>query len=82
LALTPEALKARVGHDYDNQLAFIEGMRAALGNDTDFNPRYVDVRGKDGKFAQQGNNKVIVPKNITTVQYLIWAYGVSYVCHL
>jgi hypothetical protein len=27
---TPAALKERVGHDYNNQLSFIEGMRAVM----------------------------------------------------
>ncbi len=67
-----------MGHDYDNQLAFIEGMRAVIGDDPDFNPRFVDKRGKDGKFSKISNTKVAVPKNVTTIQYLIWGYGVSY----
>ncbi len=75
---TPEALKERVGHDYNNQLSFIEGMRAVCGHDPDFNPRFIDKRGKDGQFTSHSKNKVVVPKNIVTVQYLIWAYGVSY----
>ncbi len=67
-----------MGHDYNNQLSFIEGMRVVCGHDPDYDPRFVDKRGKDGKFVNQTNSKVVVPKNITTVQYLAWAYGVSY----
>jgi hypothetical protein len=78
LADTPEALKERVGHDYNNQLSFIEGMRAVVGHDPAFNPRFVDKRGKDGKFTEHSSAKVTVPKNVTTVQFLVWAYGVSY----
>jgi hypothetical protein len=65
-----DALKASVvGHDYDNQLAlFIEGKRAVIGDDSDFNPRFVDVRGKDGTISKHANSKVAVPKNITTIQ--------------
>jgi hypothetical protein len=53
-------------------------MRAVIGNDADFNPRFVDKRGKDGKFSILSKTKVTVPKNVTTIQYLIWGYGVSY----
>ncbi len=53
-------------------------MRVVCGHDPDYNPRFLDKRGKDGKFVNQTNTKVVVPKNITTVQYLAWAYGVSY----
>ncbi len=74
----PEALKERVGHDYKNQLSFIEVMQAVNGHDPDFNPRFTDKRGKDGKFTNISKAKVSVPKNVTTVQFLIWAYGVSY----
>ena len=62
LADTPEALKERVGHDYNNQLSFIEGMRAVVGHDPDFNPRFVDKRGKDGKFTEHSKAKVTVPR--------------------
>ncbi len=78
LADTPEALKERVGHDYNNQLSFIEGMRAVVGHDPDFNPRFVEKRGTDGKFTELSTAKVTVPKNVTTMQYLVWAYGMSY----
>jgi hypothetical protein len=78
LSDTSEVLKERVGHDYNNQLAFIEGMRAVCGHDPDYNPRFIDKRGKDGKFSNHTITMVVVPKNITTVQYLAWAYGVSY----
>ena len=71
LADTPEALKERVGHDYKNQLSFIEGMRAVVGHDPDFNPRNVDKRGSDGKFKEHSSAKVPVPKNVTTVQFLV-----------
>jgi hypothetical protein len=53
-------------------------MRAVVGHDPDFNPRFIDKRGKDGKFTNLSKAKATVPKNVTTVQYLIWAYGVSY----
>jgi hypothetical protein len=53
-------------------------MRAVITHDPDFNPRFIDKRDKGGKFMKFTNNKVVVPKNITTVQYLIWAHGVSY----
>ena len=42
------------------------------------NSRFTDKRGKDGKFTNISKAKVSVPKNVTTVQFLIWAYGVSY----
>ncbi len=71
-----------MGHDYNNQLFFIEGMRVVCGHDPDYNPRFVDKRGKDGKFVNQTNTKV-VPKNITTVQYLVFGLGVwSVVCNI
>ncbi len=38
----------------------------------------VDKRGSDGKFKVHSTAKVPVPKNVTTVQFLVWAYGVSY----
>jgi hypothetical protein len=37
-----------------------------------------DDRGKDGKFCKQSKNKLVVPQNSDTIQYLIYAYGVSY----
>jgi hypothetical protein len=73
-----DEVKARVGIDYANQISYIEGVRAVRGEDEAFNPQFVDVRGKDGKFVRHTKNKISVPKNPTTVQYLIWAYGVSY----
>jgi hypothetical protein len=98
---TPEALKQRVGYNFNNQLAFIEGMlpslpsfchalssthlfgiagmRAVIGHDPDFNPRFIDKRDfLGGKFIKLSNNKIVIPKNITTIQYLIWGHGVSY----
>ena len=54
------------------------GMRAVMTHDPDFNPRFIDKRDKGGKFSQFSKNKNIVPKNVTTVQYLIWGHGVSY----
>jgi hypothetical protein len=43
-----------------------------------FDPRFFDDRSKDGKFKKQSKNKNFVPKNILTIQYLIYAYDVSY----
>jgi hypothetical protein len=55
-------------------------MRAVIGDDADFNPRFVDKQGKDGKFSKLSKTKVTVPKNVTPIQYqyLIWGYAVSY----
>jgi hypothetical protein len=65
LSDTPEALKELVGHDYKNQLSFIEGMRAVVGQEREGWKIHQHLKGK-------------FPKNVTTVQFLIWAYGVSY----
>jgi hypothetical protein len=53
-------------------------MRAVVGHDPDFNPRRTDQHDKQGKFKKHSNNKIDAPKNITTVQFLIWAHGISY----
>jgi hypothetical protein len=49
-----------------------------MTHDPDFNPRFIDKRDKGGKFTNFSKNKNIVPKNISTVQFLIWGHGVSY----
>ncbi len=53
-------------------------MRVVMGHDPDFNPRFIDKRDAEGKFTKLSKNKLDIPKNITTIQYLIWAHGVSY----
>jgi hypothetical protein len=73
-----DSRKQRVWHDFKNQEAYREGMQAVAGDQPVFDPRLFDDRAKDGKFRKQSKNKVFVPKNILTTQYLIWAYDVSY----
>ena len=53
-------------------------MQAVAGDQPVYNPRMFDERTKNGKFKPQSKNKVFVPKNILTIQYLIWAYDVPY----
>ncbi len=75
-----DSRKQRVYNDFKNQKeeAFREGMHAVCGEQPVFDPRLFGDRGKDGKFRPQSKNKVFVPKTILTIQYLIWAYDVSY----
>ncbi len=70
--------KQRVYQDFKNQEAFREGMQAVCGEQPAFDPRLFDDRDKNDKFKPQSKNKVFVPKTILTIQYLIWAYDVSY----
>ena len=70
--------KQRVWMDFKNQEAYREGMRDVVGDQPVFDPRLFDERSKDGKFKKQSKNKNFVPKNILTIQYLIYAYDVSY----
>ncbi len=73
-----DSRKQRVYNDFKNQEAFREGMQSVCGEEPVFNLRLFDDRGKDGKFKPQSKNKVFVPQNILTIQFLIWAYDVSY----
>jgi hypothetical protein len=73
-----DSRKQRVYQDFKNQEAFREGMQAVCGEQHVFDPRLFDERDKDGKFKPQSKNKVFVPKNILTIQFLIWAYDISY----
>jgi hypothetical protein len=70
--------KQRVWMDFKNQEAYREGMRDVVGDQPVFDPRLFDERSKDGKFKKQSKNKNFIPKNILTIQYLIYAYDVSY----
>ena len=73
------ARKERIWSDYKNQESFREGMQAVVGSEPVFDARNFQVRGADGQFKpQQSWNKKFVPKNIVTVQYLVWAYAVPY----
>jgi hypothetical protein len=53
-------------------------MQAVVGDPSVFDPRLFDDRDKDGKFRKQSKNKLFVPKNILTIQFLVYAYDVSY----
>jgi hypothetical protein len=66
-----ESRKQRIYNDFKNQEAFLEGMQAVAGDQPVYNPRMFDERTKNGKFKAQSKNKVFVPKNILTIQYLI-----------
>jgi hypothetical protein len=72
------ARKERIWNDYKNQESFREGMQAVVGSQPVFNALNFQVRGGDGQSKPQSRNKKFVPKNIVTVQYLVWAYAVPY----
>ena len=73
-----EALWKRILSDYKCQLAAIEGMRLALGeNFTD--PRdYKGHSGAGGKFvSRKKESQQDIPKNMWTIPYLLHAYDVK-----
>jgi hypothetical protein len=74
-----DAIWRRVLSDYRCQLAFLEGMKEVLA-DKYVDPRdYKGVRGKNsgGKFVSlKKDSQSHVPKNIHSLGYLLYAYGV------
>ena len=71
---------ARVLTDYHCQLAYLEGLKHALGAAYKDPREYHGVRGTDtgGKFvSQKKRSQQGVPKNIYTIPYLMWAYNVT-----
>jgi hypothetical protein len=75
-----ELLWRRVLSDYRCQLAYLEGMKEVLAdNYTD--PREVrGIQGKNsgGKFvSQKTEGQAHVPKNVYSLGYLLYAYGVA-----
>jgi hypothetical protein len=74
------SLWKRVLSDYRCQLAFLEGMKEVLA-DSYTDPReYRGVRGKQsgGQFVSlKKESQAHVPKNVHSLGYLLYAYGVA-----
>jgi hypothetical protein len=74
------ALWKRVLSDFHCQLAFLEGMKEVLAEGYNDPREYREVRGKDsgGKFVSlKKESQAHVPKNVHSLGYLLYAYGVS-----
>jgi hypothetical protein len=73
-----QSKKEKFWSDYKAQLLYIDAMREAK-EDPEFDPRRTHiVTGKDGQYKKIGKAAVAVPKNPFTVQYLCYAYAISY----
>jgi hypothetical protein len=75
-----DALWKRVLSDYRCQLAFLEGMKEVLADKFTDPREYKGVQGKNsgGKFVSlKTDNQAHVPKNVYSLGYLLYAYGVA-----
>jgi hypothetical protein len=78
LEATAEALWKRIISDHKCQLAAIEGMKMAMG-DNFLDPReYKGISGEKGKFVtKKTESQQNVPKTFWTIPFLLYAYDVK-----
>jgi hypothetical protein len=74
----PEALWKRILSDYKCQLAAIEEMRVALGDNFKDPRDYKGQSGEGGKFVStKKESQRDIPKNMWTIPFLLHAYDVK-----